>query len=487
MRNNRNTFFYSLSSKSRKLILITSLLVFFLILVLSRFDTSNLSNSIRASSSELSFDLSSIIASPVKLMIAGYNKIIDISRVYQENEELRELQLSESISFQEIIEMKLKIEEYERLLNTFNDNEFNFKTARVISKVSNNYLNSITVTSGQINGIKPGMPILGLKGLVGFVDQVRKNTSIAILLSNISSRIPVSVSNNSYQAIMIGQGFKNPKIVFAKDRDSISVGDTISTSGRGGIFPPFILIGEVSSITNDEIEVKLFEDIENLKKKLGIKQWLVFGGSWGSTLSLAYSQTYPDSVSEMVLRGIFMLREKELKWFYQYGASNVFPEAWQYFLEPIDEEDRHNLISAYHKIFLGDDEEKKLNAAIAWSKWEGSTSSLSYRPEMAESFSEPKFALAFALIENHYFVNKGFLEEENQLIEKGIDIIRSIPTVIVQGRYDMVCPITTAWELSQNWPEAELIIAPSSGHTAFEKEITHELINATNKFGSNND
>ena len=232
----------------------------------------------------------------------------------------------------------------------------------------------------------------------------------------------------------------------------------------------------------------LVEDIENLKKKLGIKKkWLVFGGSWGSTLSLAYSQTYPDSVSEMVLRGIFMLREKELKWFYQYGASNIFPEAWQYFLEPIDEEDRHNLISAYHKIFLGDDEEKKLNAAIAWSKWEGSTSSLSYRPEMAESFSEPKFALAFALIENHYFVNKGFLEEENQLIEKGIDIIRSIPTVIVQGRYDMVCPMTTAWELSQNWPEAELIIAPSSGHTAFEKEITHELINATNKFGSNND
>jgi proline iminopeptidase len=231
----------------------------------------------------------------------------------------------------------------------------------------------------------------------------------------------------------------------------------------------------------------LVEDIENLKKKLGIKKWLVFGGSWGSTLSLAYSQTYPDSVSEMVLRGIFMLREKELKWFYQYGASNVFPEAWQYFLEPIDEEDRHNLISAYHKIFLGSDEEKRLNAAIAWSKWEGSTSSLSYKPEMAESFSEPKFALAFALIENHYFVNKGFLEEENQLIEKGIDIIRSIPTVIVQGRYDMVCPMTTAWELSQNWPEAELIIAPSSGHTAFEKEITHELINATNKFGSRNE
>ena len=134
----------------------------------------------------------------------------------------------------------------------------------MISKISNNYLNSITVTSGEMNGIKPGMPILGLKGLVGFVDQVRKNTSVAILLSNISSRIPVSISNNSYQAIMIGQGFKNPKIVFAKDRELISVGDTISTSGRGGIFPPFILIGQVSSITDNNIEVKLFEDIEKL-------------------------------------------------------------------------------------------------------------------------------------------------------------------------------------------------------------------------------
>ena len=230
----------------------------------------------------------------------------------------------------------------------------------------------------------------------------------------------------------------------------------------------------------------LVEDIENLKIRLGIDKWLVFGGSWGSTLSLAYAQTYPNSVSEMVLRGIFMLRNKELNWFYQEGASNIYPEAWQHFLEPIDINDRDDLMSAYHKIFLGDDEEKKLNAAIAWSKWEGSTSSLSYRPDMAESFSEPKFALAFALIENHYFVNKGFLDHENQLIESGIDIIRSIPTVIVQGRYDMVCPMTTAWELSQNWPEAELIVAPSSGHTAFEKEITHELVRATNNFGLRN-
>ena len=226
----------------------------------------------------------------------------------------------------------------------------------------------------------------------------------------------------------------------------------------------------------------LVEDIEALKNMLRIENWLVFGGSWGSTLSLAYSQTYPASVSEMVLRGIFMLRKKELDWFYQEGASNIFPEAWEKFLEPIDENQRDDLMSAYHKIFKSDNEEKKLAAAIAWSRWEGSTSSLSYNPDMADSFSNPQFALAFALIENHYFVNKGFLEHENQLIESGIDIIRNIPTTIVQGRYDIVCPMTTAWELAKNWPEAKLIVAPSSGHTAFEKEITHELIKATNGY-----
>ena len=226
----------------------------------------------------------------------------------------------------------------------------------------------------------------------------------------------------------------------------------------------------------------LVEDIEALKNMLRIKNWLVFGGSWGSTLSLAYSQTYPASVSEMVLRGIFMLRKKELDWFYQEGASNIFPEDWEKFLEPIDENQRDDLMSAYHKIFTSDNEEKKLAAAIAWSRWEGSTSSLSYNPDMADSFSNPHFALAFALIENHYFVNKGFLEHENQLIESGIDIIRNIPTTIVQGRYDIVCPMTTAWELSKNWPEAKLIVAPSSGHTAFEKEVTHELIKATNGY-----
>ena len=228
----------------------------------------------------------------------------------------------------------------------------------------------------------------------------------------------------------------------------------------------------------------LVSDIENLRNKLGIEKWLVFGGSWGSTLSLAYAQAHPGSVSEIVLRGIFLLRKEELHWFYQDGASRIFPEAWSGFLEIIDEDKRDNLMSAYHKIFTSDDKQKRLNAAIAWSRWEAATSSLSYKPSLVEEFSDPEFALAFALIENHYFINKGWFETENQLIEN-IDKIRSIPSVIVQGRYDVVCPMKTAWELSEAWPEAEMIIAPSSGHTAFEKEITHALISATNEFGKN--
>ena len=228
----------------------------------------------------------------------------------------------------------------------------------------------------------------------------------------------------------------------------------------------------------------LVEDIEKIKQILKIEKWLVFGGSWGSTLSLAYAQRYPNSVSELVLRGIFMLRKKELDWFYQYGASKIFPDAWEKFLEPIDKENRDDLIGAYHKIFDGDDEQKKLEAAVAWSKWEESASTLSYKPEIINSFSNPKFALAFALIENHYFINEGFLKNENQLIStESINKIRHIPTKIIQGRYDIVCPMETAWELYRNWPEAELIIAPSSGHSAFEKEITHFLVSATDEYG----
>ena len=214
----------------------------------------------------------------------------------------------------------------------------------------------------------------------------------------------------------------------------------------------------------------LVSDIELIRERLQIKQWLVFGGSWGSTLALAYAQSHPDAVSEMILRGIFMLRKKELDWFYQDGASNIFPDAWEKFIEPIEKSKRNDLISAYYEIFNGKDEDKKIEAAIAWSRWEGSTVNLSYNPEMVDSFSEPEFALAFALIENHYFINKGFLSHEQQLIDN-INIIRNIPATIIQGRYDVCTPISTAWELHKNWPEAELIITPFSGHSAFESRF----------------
>lgn len=228
----------------------------------------------------------------------------------------------------------------------------------------------------------------------------------------------------------------------------------------------------------------LVEDIESIRHKLDIEKWLVFGGSWGSTLAIAYAQAHPKSVSEMILRGIFMLRKEELDWFYQDGASRIFPEAWNNFVNQIDESKRSNLMQAYHEIFVGSDRQKSLDAAIAWSRWEAACSSINHSPERVTEFSNPDFALAFALIENHYFMNKGFLNYENQLLDD-IDKIRSIPCIIVQGRYDIVCPAKTAYELSERWPEASLIIAPFSGHSAFEKEITHELIKATNKFIDN--
>ena len=225
----------------------------------------------------------------------------------------------------------------------------------------------------------------------------------------------------------------------------------------------------------------LIEDIESIRERLDIKKWLVFGGSWGSTLAIAYAQKHPKNVSQMVLRGIFMLRQKELQWFYQYGASEMYPEAWQGFLKEIPENERNDLIEAYRKIFYGKNKEKQLSAAKAWSKWEASCSFINYNPDAVSVSTNAEFALAFALIENHYFINKGFLDYENQLLDN-IDIIRDIPSIIIQGRYDVVCPPTTAYELHSQWPESELVIAPFSGHSAFEKEITHELIKATNKF-----
>ncbi|MDB9926561.1 prolyl aminopeptidase [Hyphomicrobiales bacterium] len=227
----------------------------------------------------------------------------------------------------------------------------------------------------------------------------------------------------------------------------------------------------------------LIEDIESIRKKLNIQKWLVFGGSWGSTLAIAYAQKFPDHVSQMVLRGIFMLRQKELQWFYQYGASEVYPEAWKGFVEEIPKKERSNLIDAYRKIFYGKNEEKKLSAARAWSKWEASASFINHNSGAVKDSINAEFALAFAFIENHYFVNKGFLDNENQLLNN-VDIIRDIPAIIIQGRYDIVCPPTTAYELHSRWPESDLIIAPFSGHSSLEEEITHELIKATNQFST---
>jgi len=226
----------------------------------------------------------------------------------------------------------------------------------------------------------------------------------------------------------------------------------------------------------------LVADMERLRRHLKLERWLVFGGSWGSTLALAYAETHPKAVSELVLRGIFLLRPVELTWFYQCGASLVFPEQWQNFVAPIPPAERHDLLGAFHRRLLSDDAAVRLAAARAWSIWEGATSSLHPNPKREDQFGTPEFALALARIEAHYFVNRGFFEHENQLLD-GVDRVRQIPAVLVHGRYDVVCPIDTAFELHRRWPEADFKIVPDAGHSAYEPGITAELIAATNRFG----
>ena len=223
----------------------------------------------------------------------------------------------------------------------------------------------------------------------------------------------------------------------------------------------------------------LVEDIEMLKEKLKIKKWLVFGGSWGSTLALAYAQTYPNSVSELVLRGIFLCRKKDIQWFYQRGANSIYPDYWREFISGLDTNEQKNILhSFYHKIHSGDmDSSRKY--CRQWSIWEGRSSTLKPSSTVVDAFDDCSISLA--KIETHFFYNDCFIEE-NQII-KNIDSIKNIPCHIVHGRYDIVCPAGTAYELSERWPEASLVIAPFSGHSAFEKEITHELILATDKFG----
>ncbi|MBK2105449.1 prolyl aminopeptidase [Francisella philomiragia] len=224
----------------------------------------------------------------------------------------------------------------------------------------------------------------------------------------------------------------------------------------------------------------LIEDFEKIRKKLNIDKWMLFGGSWGSTLGLAYAQAYPEVVTELVLRGIFLGREKELSWLYQHGASMVFPDMWEKYIEPIPAEQRKDFISAYHSILTGDDEKLKQQAAVAWSVWEASTSKLFVDKKSIDRYGEDKFSLAFARIECHYFKNKLFIEEA-QLLNEAYKI-KDIPGVIVQGRYDMVCPAVSAWDLHKVWPKAELDIIADAGHSISEPGILEALVRATDKF-----
>ena len=226
----------------------------------------------------------------------------------------------------------------------------------------------------------------------------------------------------------------------------------------------------------------LVEDIERLRRDRGIDRWLVFGGSWGSALALAYAETHPDAVTELVLRGIFTLRRRELDWYYNGpGAGMIQPERWQLYRAPLGEGFDGDAIARYHELLWDDDPAVRGPAGIAWTTWEAATTTLEFDPSHVEGFSDPNFALAFARIENHYFVNYGFMPEGQLLADVGR--IRHIPGVIVQGRYDICCPAETAWELSQAWPEADYRVV-LAGHSAYEPAIAAELVAATDRFAA---
>lgn len=226
----------------------------------------------------------------------------------------------------------------------------------------------------------------------------------------------------------------------------------------------------------------LVADIERLREHCGIDRWQVFGGSWGSTLSLAYAETHPERVTELVLRGIFLCRPKEIQWFYQEGASAIFADVWEEYLKVIPEAERSDMVSAYHRRLTSEDVATRVEAARAWSIWEGSTSKLFFDSDSIERFADPEFALAFARIECHYFMNNSFFPTDNYLIEN-VGKIRHIPARIVQGRYDVVCPMTSAWDLHRAWPQAELRIIQDAGHSISEPGIIDALVDATDHFG----
>jgi proline iminopeptidase len=223
----------------------------------------------------------------------------------------------------------------------------------------------------------------------------------------------------------------------------------------------------------------LVDDMERIRRELGIERWLVFGGSWGSTLALAYAQAHPERVLTLIVRGIFLCRNIEIEWFYREGASWVFPDWWQDFLAPIPKAERGDLLRAYHRRLIGDDEVARMAAAKAWSIWEGRTATLLPNADVQAFFANPHVALSLARIESHYFVNQAFLDPDQLLRDS--HRIAEIPGVIVQGRYDLICPLRSAWDLHQVWPKAELRIVPDAGHAAFENGIRSALVEATDR------
>ncbi|CAN7411680.1 prolyl aminopeptidase [Rhizobium sp. LjRoot254] len=224
----------------------------------------------------------------------------------------------------------------------------------------------------------------------------------------------------------------------------------------------------------------LVEDIEKLRQTMGVDKWLVFGGSWGSTLALAYAEKHPEHVSELVVRGIYTLTKGELDWYYQFGVSEMFPDKWERFLAPIPEDERHDMMGAYRKRLVGTDRQKQVEAARAWSLWEGETITLLPEPETSDKFGEDDFAVAFARIENHYFVHAGWMDE-GQLL-RDAHILQDIPGTIVHGRYDMPCPARYAWALHKAWPRADFRLIEGAGHAYSEPGILDALIKATDKY-----
>ncbi len=224
----------------------------------------------------------------------------------------------------------------------------------------------------------------------------------------------------------------------------------------------------------------LVADIERLREMMGVESWLVFGGSWGSTLALAYAETHPERVSELVLRGVYTLTRAELSWYYQFGVSEMFPDKWERFVAPIPEEERHDMMGAYRRRLIHPDRSVRIAAAKAWSTWEGETITLLPEPATSAKFGEEEFALAFARIENHFFIHAGWLEE-GQLL-RDAHRLKGIPGVIVHGRYDMPCPARYAWELAKAWPDAEFFLVEGAGHAYSEPGILDRLIHATDRF-----